>query len=199
MSHEYLKHNKLTSTVKITFANNPQFNALYFINCKSSSFRLTDVLWCKLWAIETKMSWTYSRHWTNGMNSKQYIWDIFRETNYVETKRNITLSHIPYQTKRPMSDVPDSKVHVANIGPTWVLSSPDRPHDGPMNLAIRGYMSFDIMCCDNDIPNVVTLISSFAVALRHCPHLSRWLLNIIWKQYIIVSILCVKNWNIQYL
>ena len=32
---------------------------------------------------------------------------------------------------------PDSKVHVANMGPTWVLSDPDGPHVGPMNLAIR--------------------------------------------------------------
>ena len=31
---------------------------------------------------------------------------------------------------------PDSKVHAANIGPTWVLSAPDGPHVGPMNLAI---------------------------------------------------------------
>ena len=32
---------------------------------------------------------------------------------------------------------PDSKVHRANVGPTWVLSAPDGPHVGPMNLAIR--------------------------------------------------------------
>ena len=32
---------------------------------------------------------------------------------------------------------PDSKVHVANMGPTWVLSAPDVPHVGPINLAIR--------------------------------------------------------------
>ena len=31
---------------------------------------------------------------------------------------------------------PDSKVHGANMGPTWVLSAPDGTHDGPMNLAI---------------------------------------------------------------
>ena len=31
---------------------------------------------------------------------------------------------------------PDSKVHGANMGPTWVLSASDEPHDGPMNLAI---------------------------------------------------------------
>ena len=33
---------------------------------------------------------------------------------------------------------PDSKVHVANMGPNWVLSAPDGPHVGPMNLAIKG-------------------------------------------------------------
>ena len=29
--------------------------------------------------------------------------------------------------------IPDSKVHWANMGPTWVLSAPDGPHVGPMN------------------------------------------------------------------
>ena len=37
--------------------------------------------------------------------------------------------------------LPDSKVHAANMGPTWVLSSPDGPHGGPMNFAIRAYPS----------------------------------------------------------
>ena len=32
---------------------------------------------------------------------------------------------------------PGSKVHGAIMGPTWVLSAPDGPHVGPMNLAIR--------------------------------------------------------------
>ena len=36
--------------------------------------------------------------------------------------------------------IPDSKVHGANIGPTWVLSAPDGPHVDPMNIAIRGYI-----------------------------------------------------------
>ena len=31
---------------------------------------------------------------------------------------------------------PDSKVHGANMGPTWVLSAPDGPHVGLMNIAI---------------------------------------------------------------
>ena len=33
---------------------------------------------------------------------------------------------------------PDSKVHVANTELTWVLSAPDEPHVGHMNLAIWG-------------------------------------------------------------
>ena len=34
------------------------------------------------------------------------------------------------------SACPDNKVHGANMGPTWVLSAPDGPHVGPMDLAI---------------------------------------------------------------
>ena len=37
--------------------------------------------------------------------------------------------------------IPDSKVHGANMGPTWVLLAPDGPHVGPSNLAIRVYLS----------------------------------------------------------
>ena len=40
------------------------------------------------------------------------------------------------------SNNPDSKVHGANMGPTWVLSAPDDgPHAGPMNLANREYLN----------------------------------------------------------
>ena len=42
---------------------------------------------------------------------------------------------------------PDSKVHGANMGPIWVLSAPDGPHVGPMNLAIRVDIELDILAC----------------------------------------------------
>ena len=35
-----------------------------------------------------------------------------------------------------IENVPDSKVRVANMGPTWILSAPGGPHVGPMNLVI---------------------------------------------------------------
>ena len=38
--------------------------------------------------------------------------------------------------QNPESLHPESKIHGANKGPTWVLSAPDGPHVGPMNLAI---------------------------------------------------------------
>ena len=62
VSHEYLMHRNLTRTVKITFANNPQFSAFYLINCKTSSLSFTDALSCKLQAIEINMAWTCIRH-----------------------------------------------------------------------------------------------------------------------------------------
>ena len=34
--------------------------------------------------------------------------------------------------------VPDSKVHVANMGPIWGRQDPGGPHVGPMDLAIWG-------------------------------------------------------------
>ena len=47
----------------------------------------------------------------------------------------------PFEDRTPIDGArsfnPDSKVHGANMGPTWVLSAPSGPHVGPMNLAIR--------------------------------------------------------------
>ena len=38
--------------------------------------------------------------------------------------------------------LPDSNVHGANMGPTWVLSAPGGSHVGPMNLVIWADSSF---------------------------------------------------------
>ena len=40
----------------------------------------------------------------------------------------------------------DSKVHGANMGPTWVLSAPVGSHVGPMNLVIRVIMNCLLFC-----------------------------------------------------
>ena len=50
----------------------------------------------------------------------------------------------PYESKYSTCHrhgVPESKVHEANMGLIWVLTAPDGPDVGPMNLAIRGVSS----------------------------------------------------------
>ena len=45
---------------------------------------------------------------------------------------------------------PDSKVHGANMRPTWDLSAPDGSHVGPINLAIR-VLTFKYVLQDSDV------------------------------------------------
>ena len=59
---------------------------------------------------EQSHSWKYSWHQSVKRVWKLYLW---------------------------ITATPDSKAHGANMGPTWVLSSPGGPHVGPMNFAIR--------------------------------------------------------------
>ena len=52
---------------------------------------------------------------------------------------------------------PDSKIHGANMGPTWVLSAPDRPHVGAMNLAIREAITWKMLTylpAENSLTNL---------------------------------------------
>ena len=53
------------------------------------------------------------------------------------TRRVIPRNWLAVYTQRYCFAIPDSKVHRANMGPTWVLSAPDGSHVGPMNLAMR--------------------------------------------------------------
>ena len=44
---------------------------------------------------------------------------------------------------------PDSKVHGANMGPTWGLQDPGGPHEDPMNLVIwKDTPTFQRNSCD---------------------------------------------------
>ena len=62
-------------------------------------------------------------------NKSLYIYEMI-----VKLKSNL---HVGPENIFPNFDTAqDSKVHGANMGPTWVLSAPDGPHVGPMNLAI---------------------------------------------------------------
>ena len=78
-------------------------------------------------------------YWLTGGSS----WQIF-EAEYVSPQGMISTANLRIQSE--CSDLsyqaqtfctPDSIVHRVNMGPTWVLSAPDGPHVGPMNLAIK--------------------------------------------------------------
>ena len=60
---------------------------------------------------------------------------------------------MPFIFEKPVFDnnVPDSKVHGANMGLTWVLLAPDGPHVGLMNLANRGVRYHDANLCYRDV------------------------------------------------
>ena len=63
--------------------------------------------------------------------------------------------------------VPESKVNGANMGPTWVLSAPDGPHIGPMNLAVRDFSichSYSsVLICSMQLPNISEVIMTYSV------------------------------------
>ena len=100
--------------------------------------------------------WTYLRHlsyYENWCSVSSFI-NIFICTL-------ITMWTTKHSSNTVHYNIPDSKVHRANMGPTWVLTAPYGPHVGPMNLAIRdairentavGDARRDIICLHQAIP-----------------------------------------------
>ena len=68
--------------------------------------------------------------------SGYYFYVVFWD--YLEAPNSQTVMWIllPFQSFSYQHNFPDNKIHGANMGPTWVLSAPDGPSVGPMNLAI---------------------------------------------------------------
>ena len=61
---------------------------------------------------------------------------------------------------------PDDKVHGANMSPTWVLTAPEGPHVGPMNLAIRDITYIPILSHSSIMKSVTTQFPSGSVTSR---------------------------------
>ena len=76
---------------------------------------------------------------------------------YVSVPCNAMLDAAPMKTKH----ISDNKIHGANVGPTWVLSAPDGPHVGPMNLAIR-----DILQHLNDMFTAADTVLRFRAGMK---------------------------------
>ena len=83
-------------------------------------------------------------------------------TNTVVTVTTTDHRYIDYLMRwRLLRVYSDTKVHGANMGPSWVLSAPDGPHFGPINFAIRvalsGYIYVIVVC-----PQLRWLFSSYS-------------------------------------
>ena len=66
--------------------------------------------------------------------------------------------HVAYFNLPLVSFFPDSKVHGANMGPTWVLSAPDEPHVGPTNFGISVHLqnlNFIIMGLEMELSQLI--------------------------------------------
>ena len=99
------------------------------------------------------------KHWFGIYRAKKCLWPVAALAAYD-----------PVQERRPRYQSswykiwyknmdPDTKDHGANMRPICVLSAPDGPHVGPMNLAIRevtsqytGCLTFEIYCRHGTLP-----------------------------------------------
>ena len=58
--------------------------------------------------------------------------------NNIHSRWDLYMTHnIAYRPLISLGITPDNKAHGDNMGPTWVLSAPDGPHVGLVNLAIK--------------------------------------------------------------
>ena len=72
----------------------------------------------------------------------EYVMYFYGALKILHGEDPVWLGHPLYATGQAFTifgqhHFPDSKVHVAHMGPTWDLSAPGGSHVGPINLAIR--------------------------------------------------------------
>ena len=73
-------------------------------------------------------------HYINLTNQPKPVYDIL---SYIYIHEIYYILHVHEFIITKNEHIPDSKVHGANMRPTWVLSAPDGPHGDPMRRAIR--------------------------------------------------------------
>ena len=81
-----------------------------------------------------------------------------------------------YSGCRGKSNPPDSKVHGANMGPTWGWQDPGGPNVGPMNLVIRAKLACScthpgLLCCHDRAPPAMHPLKMFEILGLHLKQL----------------------------
>ena len=118
------------------------------------------------------LQWRVRFHHRNETHSIQW-WTVQHSHLFKLINTNAFLPFTPAQPNRPsvQCNVPDSKVHGANMGPTWILPAPDGPHVDPMNLAIRGGMELS--------ENAVSPVAKVSCTMSPCPLSKASALNVV--------------------
>ena len=107
----------------VSIMANLQYDLFEKLNV-SASFKLTVAGW---------LGWLYKL-----LHSRQTV-----GCNYLSMPK--TRAGFAKKKKGTQWHNPESRVHGPNMGPTWVLSAPDGPHVGPMNLAIREWLEHNML------------------------------------------------------
>ena len=92
---------------------------------------------------------------------------------------------------------PDKKVHGANMGPTWVLSAPDGPHFGPMNLVI-GISSSNaklLYVVHNSVASIDIVCEISYMVYCNCFIVQPWIPSYFWNIFVysIYRLLAITN------
>ena len=103
-----------------------------FPSTRASKAQLWHFLWCPI----EKKSWTNNRVAGDLRRRGTHVTPLYLDNTIAAPASNGCR-----ETWTSLFISPDSKVHGANMGPTWVLSAPDGTHVGPMNLVIRELIS----------------------------------------------------------
>ena len=116
----------------LKFGSSPERSVLnVFVGCFTIFGKLPKWV-CTVWCLCNTVNLLLNPHKRHTI-AHPWGWGVFCEFN-------LWLSCVPFAAVYNATwywTIPDNKVHGANMGPTWVLSAPDGPHVGPMNLAIR--------------------------------------------------------------
>ena len=110
---------------------------VYPANARNVATWVSEWIITKKWTKITEI-YSYWIHTTND-NYTVYVRSVYRHVEWVAVVKliGIAVLFVSAQNYHVYTNFPDSNVHRANMGPTWVLSAPGGPLVGSICIAIR--------------------------------------------------------------
>ena len=116
---------------------------LWFLKCVSHTVQILYVC-CTIYGSYKSLKKTHEICYTNPVIVFEKQTLIWYKTYWSHIKWAIHAINTGATSiqRATTTSIPDSKVHGANMGPTWVLSAPDGPHFGSVDLAIGDILTY---------------------------------------------------------